>query len=83
MDESATAIDRDLVCGRIIRPEEMAFFCSYKGRKYHFCSSDCRNVFEKKPDKYLKPKGFVARFLERLARSNQEQFGKNGAACSR
>jgi YHS domain-containing protein len=82
MDKSAAATERDPVCGKMIKREESTVFFSYKGREYHFCSSGCRSVFEKKPDKYLKPKGFVARFFERLARSNQEQFEARGAACS-
>jgi YHS domain-containing protein len=81
MDESAAATERDPVCGKTIKLAESICSCSYEGREYHFCSSDCRSVFEKKPDKYLKPKGLISRFLERLARSNQRQFGDKGAAC--
>ncbi len=81
MDDLKVATERDPVCGKLVSLAEPGVSCSYKGREYHFCSSDCQGAFEKKPDKYLKSKGFIARFLERLARSNQAQFGDKGPTC--
>lgn len=83
MEATRVTTARDPVCGKMVSLAEHSVFCSYKGREYHFCSSDCRSVFEKKPDKYLKPKGLIGRFLERLARSNQAQFGGKGPSCCR
>lgn len=83
MEETGVITAQDPVCGKTVSIAEQSVFCSYKGREYHFCSSDCQSVFEKKPNQYLKPKGLIGRFLERLARSNQEQFGDKGPSCCR
>jgi YHS domain-containing protein len=53
----------------------------YKGQSYYFCAECCLKVFEKKPEKYLKPKGHAARFLERLTKANEKAFGRSGPPC--
>jgi hypothetical protein len=40
-----------------------------------------KEAFEKKPDKYLKPKGPFGRFLDRLTKANEKVFGRHGPSC--
>ena len=45
---------KDPVCGMIIDKEKAAGRSEYKGRIYYFCSSECKEAFDEKPEKYLK-----------------------------
>ncbi|MEE9531990.1 MAG: LDCC motif putative metal-binding protein, partial [Syntrophobacteria bacterium] len=53
----------------------------HKGRRYYFCADCCKQAFEKNPVKYLKPKGPFGRFLDRLTKSNEKVFGRQGPSC--
>ena len=46
----------DPVCGMEVKKEEAAGSSIYKGKTYYFCSSHCKEEFEKDPEKYLKEK---------------------------
>ena len=62
---------------------------TYEGQDYYFCAEACRRAFEKNPEKYLKrtpvrikaPQGWWGRYLERMARANQQHFGGGRPAC--
>ena len=71
----------DPVCGMEVSPESTDLVSIHKGRRYYFCAECCLKVFEEKPDKYLKPKSHVGRFLERLTRANEKAFGRAGPPC--
>ena len=72
----------DPVCGMEVGLDDPRTMVSnYKGRSYYFCAQCCVRVFEKKPDKYLKPKGHLGRFLERLTKANEKAFGRSGPPC--
>jgi len=43
----------DLVCGMKI-DRDKAVTTSYKAKTYYFCSEECKNKFEKEPERYLK-----------------------------
>jgi YHS domain-containing protein len=45
-------MDRDVVCGAKLRPGEEAASITYAGQTYHFCSVECRKIFESSPKKY-------------------------------
>jgi YHS domain-containing protein len=81
MTATTDAKSQDLVCGMDVNPSEDAWMTSYAGTDFHFCSESCLDAFKKNPAKYLKPKGFFARFLDRLARTNQLEFGQGGPGC--
>jgi Cu+-exporting ATPase len=72
---------QDPVCSMDINPKSAHPFYAYKGRTYYFCAENCRTAFTKNPDKYLKPKGFFGRFLDRMAKSNKKAFGCKGPSC--
>lgn len=44
---------RDLVCGMHIKKREAGWVSYYKGIDYYFDSSDCKNKFDKDPEKYI------------------------------
>ena len=72
----------DPVCGLEVSTEDPRTLVGiYKGRNCYFCAECCLKVFEKKPEKYLKPKGHAARFLERLTKANEKAFGRFGPPC--
>ncbi|WP_051631095.1 YHS domain-containing protein [Afifella pfennigii] len=48
---SPAGYERDPVCGRSFR-KRTAKTSVFDGRVYHFCSRDCREVFEAAPDLY-------------------------------
>ncbi|MBZ5614865.1 MAG: YHS domain-containing protein [Acidobacteriia bacterium] len=43
----------DPVCGMRIDEKESEFQTQFAGRKYFFCSEDCRKEFENEPEEYL------------------------------
>jgi len=79
-----TAIDP--VCGMKVIPGKTKLVSVYRGHSYWFCAQGCREAFEAHPQKYLdttppKRKGWLGRFLDRLGRANEEEFGKGGPRC--
>lgn len=43
---------KDPICGMEIDPNRSKFQSTHKGREYFFCSSYCRETFDKDPEKY-------------------------------
>ncbi|MFC1883999.1 YHS domain-containing protein [Thermodesulfobacteriota bacterium] len=77
---------RDPVCGMMVGGDVSTYKTEYNNRNYFFCSQVCLNAFLKTPDKVLKvkagkEKGWFGRFLDRLAESNEEEFGPKGPQC--
>ncbi len=85
---STKAIEKaviDPVCGMEVVPGKTKLVAVHDGHSYWFCAEACREAFEKDPEKYLGEKtvkqvGVFGRFLHRLARANQEEYGKGGKA---
>lgn len=46
----------DPVCGMEVKKESSAGSSTYKGVTYYFCSSHCKEEFDKEPEKYLEEK---------------------------
>jgi YHS domain-containing protein len=44
--------EKDPVCGMAVDPEKAAGASVHAGRTYYFCSTSCRDKFEKEPAKY-------------------------------
>ncbi|HEV8634837.1 MAG TPA: YHS domain-containing protein [Chloroflexota bacterium] len=42
------------VCGTQMRPGMEAAEINYQARTYHFCSVECKQMFEKRPKDYIK-----------------------------
>ena len=79
----------DPVCGMKVDPKKTDFKASYHGQDYSFCAEACRREFLKNPQRYRKPpsvnskgpKTWWGRYLERLARANEELFGGRPPCC--
>jgi YHS domain-containing protein len=50
------ATTKDPVCNMKVQSEQVADQTEHKGQKYYFCSSECKQEFEKSPDRYTKNK---------------------------
>lgn len=73
----------DPVCGMKIAPRNTELVSIHEGKSYWFCAEACRRAFEADPGKYLKykKKGRIRRWLDRMAKSNQQAFGSSGPKC--
>lgn len=81
-----TSTHIDPVCSMGVDPGRTRLVAIYQGHSYWFCSEDCRKAFEMNPQKYLesrppKRKGWFGRCLDRMAKTNEEQFGSSGPKC--
>ena len=76
----------DPVCGMTVDPESTKLFSTHRGYKYYFCAQGCLKSFEADPEKYLNPKpakkkGWFGRYLDRMAKINEKEFGSQGPSC--
>lgn len=46
-------MEKDPVCGMLVRPEEAAAQRSLEGRSYYFCSAACVARFDQAPQRYV------------------------------
>lgn len=46
-------MEKDPVCGMLVRPEEAAEQRTIQGRTYYFCSAACAAKFDKAPQLYV------------------------------
>lgn len=81
METTAPPIFFDPVCGMRVKPDVFHPTVDFKGHKVYFCAETCRDKFLADPHKFLKPKGWWRRYLDRLSRSNHQQFGSKGPSC--
>ncbi len=81
MDGEAPHLVYDPVCGMRINPVESNINADFKGHKVYFCAKSCRDKFLADPHRFLKPKGWWRRYLDRMARSNTKTFGGKGPSC--
>jgi len=44
---------KDPVCGMTLDEKKSEFHTQFGGRKYSFCSEDCKAEFEADPDEYV------------------------------
>ena len=76
----------DPVCGMGVEPGRTKLVSVHKGHTYWFCAKTCRRAFEADPNKYLEPKpakkkGWFGRYLDRIAKTNEKEFGCAGPRC--
>ena len=43
---------KDPVCKMDIDETQTNFHSDYAGRKYHFCSEECKDTFDSQPERY-------------------------------
>ncbi|MEM4312336.1 MAG: YHS domain-containing protein [Nitrososphaerales archaeon] len=44
----------DPICKMKVDDKKTKLISEYKGKKYYFCSSSCKESFDKEPEKYIK-----------------------------
>jgi Cu(I)/Ag(I) efflux system membrane fusion protein len=57
---AAASGTHDPVCGMNLKPGEIAFQETYKGKVFGFCSESCRRKFVADPEKYVRAKANMA-----------------------
>ena len=77
-DSKRKAIDP--VCGMAVDADKTELISIHRGYKYYFCAEGCLKSFETDPDKYLNPKpakkkNSFGRYLDRMAKINEKEFG--------
>ena len=45
---------KDLVCGMNVDEKTAQWTSEYKGNTYYFCAERCKQVFDKKPERFVK-----------------------------
>lgn len=43
----------DPVCGMVLDEEQAVFCTNYKGKRYCFCSDECKQEFEEDPEEFV------------------------------
>ncbi len=47
-------MEKDVVCGMSVDPNNAAGTSEYEGKTYYFCSIVCKRKFERNPTEYVK-----------------------------
>ncbi len=55
-EDTASEADRvlDPVCGMVVQPD-LPYRTTYRGKSFVFCSDRCQDLFQREPERYLKP----------------------------
>ena len=68
------------ICQMPVKTDGAQYMEKRGERLYFFCASGCRDKFPAQSCR-AKPKGRWGRFLERLAKANEKEFGASGPCC--
>ena len=71
----------DPVCFMSVNSQKSEFFADYNGERYYSCGEGCKQRFQADPTKYIKPKSWWDRWLDKHIRANEEEFGPKGPEC--
>jgi len=44
---------KDPICKMMVEESTAKWTSMYKGKKYYFCASGCKHMFDKDPERYL------------------------------
>jgi len=79
--ESVKAIDP--VCGMDVEEKSALFLIHYEHQTIYFCSNKCKETYARNVglQSGVKKKGVIARFLEKLAKDNNDTFGGTPPSC--
>ncbi len=70
----------DPVCKANLEEKEAKGTATFKGEVYHFCCPSCQEEFLHNPKKYVSD-NWWKRFMQRLEKANEEEFGSKGPSC--
>ena len=48
---------KDPVCGMMIEEGDAVATSDYQGKRYYFCSEDCKEAFDQSPEDYVERTG--------------------------
>lgn len=51
--ERDARMDKDPVCGMRVDKSKSEYTSTYQGRKYYFCSADCKKAFDLEPERHV------------------------------
>lgn len=69
------------ICQMPVDTQNCAHVAQAGDRTYFFCAEGCRRSFLSQSCCAQKPKGWWGRYLDRLARANDQSFGAAGPKC--
>lgn len=74
---------KDPVCGMDVQEKGAQHYIHFEHETFYFCSDQCKETYAQNSGTKTttKGKGFFARFLERLAKDNEQTYGGNPPKC--
>ena len=74
---------RDPICGMEVSEEKALHMIRAEHETFYFCSKRCKESYAGKIgiSKPAAKKGFLGRFLERLVKENEKDFGGKPPTC--
>ena len=74
---------KDPVCGMEVSEEKTTHMIHAEHETFYFCSERCKASYARQIgiNKPAAKKGFLGRFLEKLAKSNEENYGGKPPTC--
>ena len=51
---------KDPVCGMDVNPDRTELQANWNGKEFHFCSADCKRLFESSPERFSPKQAPVA-----------------------
>jgi YHS domain-containing protein len=66
---------KDPVCGMLVNVTDKTPSTTLEGRRYYFCCPRCKHDFMANSRKYFGGRGRLNRWLEKIARANEKEFG--------
>lgn len=73
---------KDPVCGMDVKEGGASHLLHIEHETLYFCSKPCKETYQNPEKKSTsKKKGFFARFLEKLAKSNEQAYGGTPPKC--
>ncbi|NIT40002.1 MAG: YHS domain-containing protein [Gammaproteobacteria bacterium] len=73
---------KDPVCGMDVEEKNAQHMLHIEHETMYFCSNQCKEAYQNPGKKGAnKKKGFFARFLEKLAKQNEDSFGGTPPSC--
>lgn len=73
----------DPICGMDVQEKGARHSIHFEHETIYFCSGQCKEAFAQSTEKRgtSKKKGVFTRFLEKLAKDNEETFGGTPPSC--
>jgi YHS domain-containing protein len=74
---------KDPICGMDIQEEGALHVLHFEHETIFFCSKTCQETYTQQPGntKSSAKKGLFGRFLEKLAKQNQQSYGNTPPKC--